>query len=149
VGAVAATPATAAWTRFAQRCLLGVCLLTAGYYLSCLRLTYFREWYWNADSERVFWTLDYYHRVYGADSFATTWKCIAVLNFYRAFYGRDDLPEFTGSPELPPGRQVYVLDLPFNRETLAANHLRVVYRGELSEIGVAIDSRLEPRRACP
>jgi len=149
VGAVAATPATAAWTRLAQRCLLGVCLLTAGYYLSCLRLTYFREWRWNADSDRIYWMLDYYHRVYGADSFATNWKSVATLNFYREFYGRGDLPEFTASPELPPGRQVYVLDFPFEKETLAANHLRVVYVGELSEMAVAIDPRLEPRRACP
>jgi hypothetical protein len=149
VGAVAATPATAVWTRFARRCLLGVCLLTSGYYVSCLRLTYFREWAWNADAERIYWLLDYYHRAYGVDSFATNWKCVAPLNFYRALYGRGDLPEFTALPELPAGRQVYVLDFPFEQKTLAANHLRVVYLGKLSEMAIAIDPRLEPRRACP
>jgi hypothetical protein len=149
VGAVAAVPAAAAWTRFARRCLLVVCLLTSGYYVSCLRLTYFREWAWNADAERIYWLLDYYHRAYGVDSFAINWKCVAPLNFYRALYGRGDLPEFTALPELPAGRQVYVLDFPFEKKTLAANHLRVVYLGKLSEMAVAIDPRLEPRRACP
>jgi hypothetical protein len=143
VGAVAAVPAPAAWARIARRCLLGVCLVTAGYNLSCLRLTYFREWRWNADSERIYWVLDYYHRTYGVDRFATNWKCIAVLNFYRAFHGGDGLPEFAAPPQPPPGRQVYVLDFPFDQETLRANHLRVVYRGELSEMAVAIDPRIE------
>jgi hypothetical protein len=149
VGAVAATPATAVWTRWARRFLLGILLLIAGYDLSCLRLTHFREWRWNADSERVFWVVDYYHRVYGANSIAINWKCIAVLNFYREFYGRNDLPEFAPSPEPPPGRQVYVLDYPFEQQTLKSYNLRVVYRGELSEMAVAIDPRLETRRACP
>jgi hypothetical protein len=147
VGAVAATPATAPWTRFAQRCLLGVCLIFAGYFVSCLRLTYFQAWSWNADSERIYWVLDYYHRVYGADSFATNWKCVSVLNFYRTLYDGDGLPQFTASMEPPPGRQVYVLDFPFEQETLKANHLRVVYLA--NEFAVAVDPRLEPGRASP
>jgi hypothetical protein len=149
VGAVAATPAAAAWTRLAQRCLLGVCLLIAGYYLTCLRLTYFRVWFWNSDSDRIYWVLDYYHRAYGVNSFVTNWKSVAVLNFYREFHGPGDLPEFVATPKYPAGRQVYVLDLPFDQETVAANHLRVVYVGELSQMAVAVDPRLEPRRPCP
>jgi hypothetical protein len=75
---------------------------------------------------------------------------VSALSFYRAFYGRDDLPKFVGWPiSAPPGGQVYVLDLSSEQKALAANHLRVVYLGELSEIVVAIDPRLEPRQACP
>ena len=63
--AAAAIPLPAAWARVSGRAVIAVMVLTAGYSVGCLRLTYFNEWKYDADLKKVYSVLSYYNRTYG------------------------------------------------------------------------------------
>lgn len=125
-----------------SRVLPGVpLLLLAVYFLSCLRVSYFKEWYWNSDAATIYSILaDYNHR-FSIREVGSTWKMNSVLNFYRlTSRGNETFREFGQSPAspYPADRAVYVVDLPFDREFIKADGLQIVYEGPISEIGVAV-----------
>jgi hypothetical protein len=140
IGCLAAIPPSGRLSRISSGVMTAMLIVTSLYFLGCLRLTYFKEWYWNSDSKQVYELLAYYNHRYDIRDIPVTWKCVAVLNTYREVSGRETLEEFSSVPgKYPPGRAVYVLDMPFDQHVVDENHLKVVYHGALSEIGVAVD----------
>ena len=127
-------------SRFCSGFLRVALALTAFYFLGCLRLTYFQEWYWNSDTKQVYDVLAYFNHEYAVREVPVTWKCVSALNAYRAMSGHESLEEFSSVPgKYPRGRDVYVVDLATDQRVIDENRLKVVYRGEVSEIGVAIN----------
>jgi hypothetical protein len=108
------------------------------YFLLCLRLTYFHEWYWDADVKYVYSVLAQYNHNYGVKEVTSNWMYSSALNYYRLASGRETLDEIPGAVELPPGHPIYVLNYVLDEAFLKQQKLRVVYRGPGSEVVVAL-----------
>jgi hypothetical protein len=115
----------------------GVLMLAALYFVGCLRLTYFREWRWNAGVNQAYHVLAYYNHNRGLTSVASSWHYSAALNCYRVMSGRESLAEITGDTPIPTGRELYVLHEGINADFIGQQQLRIVWRGPES-ICVAI-----------
>ncbi len=122
---------------------MGVMLLTAIYFIGCLRLGPFKEWKFDADTKHVYWILDDLQRRCGAATFATNWRYNSILNFYRTAYGNHSLPEFNPSLNtFPAGKDVYVMFFPDTQELMKKEGVQVVYHDDQTDVAVAI-------RGCP
>jgi hypothetical protein len=115
--------------------------VTAVYFVGCLRISHFKEWRWNADTREVYGIVAEYNRRFGITRIQTTWKDASALNCYRAMSDNRTLPSFEGVRRFEPGMQLYILDDPFDRPFADAQGLRIVYRGDLSEISIAVDPK--------
>lgn len=146
-GVIAASPVRRRIGQVGRRGLIAMLVVTGCYFLFCLRLTYFKEWVWDADMKRVYDVLAYYDHAYCADDVEASWLYSSSLNFYRKLSGRERFTEFMGSNVPRPGKQIYVLHGVLDRAFVAAQRLRVVYRGS-SEVVVAIRPGLVPARGC-
>jgi len=62
----------------------GALAIMAAYFLLCMRLTYFKEWYWDADVQRTYSVLSCLNREHQVRHVATTWEYRGPLNFYQA-----------------------------------------------------------------
>jgi hypothetical protein len=123
----------------AGRRALTISLYTLSFYfLLCLRLNHFREWYWDADVKQVYGVLAQYNHKGGVKEVASNWMYSSALNYYRLASGRETLEDITGSIEMPPGRSIYVLNYVSDEAFLKQQKLRVVYRGAASEVVVAV-----------
>jgi hypothetical protein len=120
---------------------------TGIYFVLCLRLTYFKEWKWNADMNSVYRVVSCYNRTYGVKDIVPNWIYVNALNFYRKLSGDETIPEFVSAAKYPPGKEIYVLDQAFDHDFIAEQGLRVVYHGELSRATIAIRPELEARSA--
>ena len=137
---LAVAAARHAWVRAAATATL---TLAAVYFLGCLRLTYFKEWSWNAGTREAYWVAAYYNHTYGVKRVASSWHHSAVLNVYRAMSGgRDTIESVVSSVPPPAGYQLYVLVAGLHQEFIDRQQLRVVYRGA-GDVVVAIDPRVE------
>jgi len=134
--------------RFTRAGLIAVMGFTACYFLFCLRLSYFKEWKWGAEVNQAYPVLSYYNHTYGVENVGTTWMYVAALNFYRTLSRGDSLEEFTSAAPAPPpiGRAAYVLHAVLDREFLEQEGLKVVYRGPLSDVVVAVRPGMLLRR---
>jgi len=140
-GSLAAVPGGSALSRRAVALMLAA---FAGYFLCCLRLTYFREWKWNAEAKETYAVLAWYNHTCGLKEVVTNWRYIAALNFYRAASGREDLaPIEPHRQPYPEGRGAYVLYYPSEEDFIRGHNLKLVWYGRLSETAVAIDPSLE------
>ena len=139
-GAAAAIPGG----RVSRLAIAGMLAVFAGYFVLCLRLTYFREWKWNADTKEIHYVLSYYNRKYGLNRVMTNWRYVAALNFYRDIPGYDTDPEIQSQlPPYPDDRMAYVLYFPSEEAFIKDHRLKIVYYGSLSETAVAIRPELE------
>ena len=127
-----------------RSCGLGVLILTAGCFIGSLRLGYFKEWKWDANTKQVYWILDGLHRRCGITDFVTDWRYNMALNFYREAYGNYSLKEFApaSSGELPTGKTAYAIFSPTSEEFIRQEHLELIYHNHDSATVVAI-------RPCP
>jgi len=107
------------------------------YFLLCMRLNYFREWYWDADMKQVYGVVAYYNHTYGVTDVASYWMYTSALNYYRLASGRETLEEIHGGIPTPPGHRLYVLNSDRERETIERGKLRVLYRAVNSDAVVA------------
>jgi hypothetical protein len=119
------------------------------YFLLCLRLNHFREWYWDADVKQVYAVLAQYNHSAGVKDVASNWMYSSALNYYRLASGRETLEEIPGSIEMPPGRAIYVLNYVFDEAFLKQQKLHVVYRGPASEVVVAVRPDAEEHQRTP
>jgi hypothetical protein len=121
-------------------CGIAVLIAVAVYFLGCLRLSYFKEWRFDADTKQVYWVVDGLRRRCGIDDFGVDWRYSDALNFYRTAYGNSSLGKFTvsGSDSLPTDRSAYVIFYPASEEFIKQQRLQMVYHGERSDAAVAI-----------
>ena len=152
-GAVAAIPLRSRMGRASSAGLAGMLALIACYSLGCLRLTYFKEWWWDADTKNVYAVLAYYNHVYDVTDVSTDWRYIASLNCYRELSGRETIREIGSGPPVPEGFPtgfpVYVLYYPMEQPILEREKLKVVYHGDFTGATVAIRPEVESAPPCP
>jgi hypothetical protein len=147
-GAAAGLPGVSRMAQASRRAATAMLVVLACYFLCCLRLTYFKDWKFDADARAAYFTVAYYSRTYRVTDVSANWRYVAVLNFYRNLYGaRIDEPELVEHYDM--GRRMFVLYGPDDREFIEANGLKVVYRGERSGVVVAIRPEVEAAAPCP
>src|SRR5205085_11439746 len=97
---------------------IGVLVAVGAYYVGCLRLSYFKEWKFDADTKQVYWLISDLHEHCGIANFVTDWRYSNALNFYRAAYRNYKLSEFpfTGAADLPTGQSGYIVYYPTSEE---------------------------------
>jgi hypothetical protein len=143
VGCVAAVPLPSRFGEFFRRLLVTALFCLGILFLMCMRLTYFKEWKYDANVNRVYEVIAYYNRSYGIRDVATEWRYCASLNFYRRMSGRETFNEFIPLTSYPAGKKMYVLYYPNDEGFITAHGLKVVYHGDMSDVVVAIDPELE------
>jgi hypothetical protein len=103
-----------------------------------LRLTYFKEYEWDADVKDVYSVLDKLNREYGVADIAANGFYVSPLNFYRMLGKRAALPEFAPAMgDVPSGKPVYVLR-GYQWDVLRKEHLVVIYRGKSTDVVIAV-----------
>jgi hypothetical protein len=116
-----------------------VILCLAFYFILCLRLSYFKEYQWDADVKDVYSVLAQCNRSYGVTDVGATALYITSLNYYRVLSKRETFPKFElEDPELSPGKSVYVMSGVAWREFIDKEKLAIVYRGKSSDVVVAV-----------
>lgn len=151
-GALAAIAPASRFARYARNGLVALLFTLALYFLLCMRLGYFKDWQWDADVQDVYPVLAYYNHAYCIGDVGSMWYYTAALNFYRVESGRETFHEFTRTPDIPPGKLVYVVHPAIDRDFIRRQNLKIVYRGRGGEIVVAVSPELEkmrPRDSCP
>lgn len=136
--------------------LIGVLGVLAFYYVSCLRANYFWEWRTCAETKDLYYALAYYNHASQVIDVPARPPLGDCLEFYRRASGRETLAEFKEPAirdSFPRGAKAYALYVPQDREFIASQGLKVVYRGRLSNAVIAVqpdltrfDSRPEANR---
>jgi hypothetical protein len=146
-GAAAAIPLDSFQGRITARAMTGVLALIACYSIGCLRLTYFKEWKYDADMQKVYSVLAYYNRTYGLQDVSANWRYVAAINTYRELSGHETLHQIGGAPtevnEYPGGYQAYVVFYPWDWEFIKREGLKLVYHDTFTGNAVAIRPELE------
>ncbi len=120
--------------------LVGLFGCLAVYYLSCMRLTYFREWQYEADVRSVYAHLALLNRTLHIDDVPSSWRYAACLNFYRRLSGKETFRPFESVPadDYPPGKRAYVLYRPFDAQFIQKEGLEVTFQGSQTDVVVAV-----------
>jgi hypothetical protein len=142
-GAVAALPCASKMSANSQRAITALLAAMGCYFILCMRLTWFMEWYWNANSDRLYSVVAYYNRSYGVRSIGTNWRYVAVLNYYRTVSGHETLDPIALERPIPSDRQLYVLFPGDDKDFATRERLKVVYHDPISDAWVAIRPELE------
>src|SRR5579863_4126169 len=143
VGLIAAIPAPSNAGRVCRGMLISMLFVMAAYFVLCLRLTYFREWKYDADVNQGFPVIASYSRTLnsrteGIQKIPSHWLYAPSLNFYSKLTHNEKAVEFSGIAPYPADEQVYVLFYPEDKGFIEKNGLRVVYHGQLSDMVVAV-----------
>jgi len=142
-GALAAMTSRSKLARYFQTATTVLLAAIGCYFILCLRLTWFTEWYWNADSDRLYSVVAYYNRAYGVQSIGTNWRYVAVLNYYRTISGHETLDPVKLEHPIAPDRPLYVLFPEDDRDFAKREGLKIVYHDVVSDAWVAIRPELE------
>ena len=116
--------------------ILGILLLCIGalYFVGSLRLLYFKEWKFDADVKSTFGAL----QSAKVTEVSSDWKYIASLNFYRESSKSHSITLLQIACPYPADKRAYVLWYPEAQEFIQKQSLRIIYRGELSDIVLAV-----------
>jgi hypothetical protein len=148
-GILAAIPIPTRTGEITRRGMTILMLAVGLYFLLCLRLHYFKEWKWDADADKLYSVLASYNHACGLRDIAVDWRYDAALNYYRNASGRETLPEFVRSRELPPGKRAYVLYEPEDHDFLANHSLSIVFRTPYDAV-IALNPQVEDSgNPCP
>lgn len=151
LGILAAAPVPTRAGEISRRGLTILMIILGSYFLLCLRLSYFKEWKWNSDTDKLYSVLASYNHACGLKDVAVSWRYDASLNYYRDASGRETFPKFPHSDTLPAGKRVYVLYEPEDQDFLTSHGLNVVYRAP-SGAAIAFDPAVRPppgESVCP
>jgi hypothetical protein len=157
VGLLAAIPIPTRAGETSRRGLTILMVILGSYFLLCLRMSYFKEWKFDADADKVYSVLAYYNHACGLKDIPVSWRYDGSLNFYRAVSGRENIHEFSPALTLAPpqkyvaGRRAYVVYQPDDLDFIKDHALRVVYQAS-SGAAIAMDPEVQPpagESACP
>jgi hypothetical protein len=138
-GVIGAAPARSVATQWLRRGITAVLICMACYFLLCLRLSYFREYQFNADVKDVYSVLARLNHTYDVADVEATGLYVHSLNYYRVLSTRETFRQFELKvPELSTGRSIYVLSGVLWREFIDKERLMIVYRGNFSDVVVAV-----------
>ena len=139
-GALAAIPPPSRPGRYVRASFIAALVVMAAYFLFCLRLTYFKEWYWDADVQKSYAVLSCLNRTHQVTQVASTWEYRGPLNFYQ-------LAKPTSILEIdekfdPQQTQVYVVDPFHSPEVLEGKDLKIFYRSPTTDLVLAARPQL-------
>ena len=143
-GAAAALPGA----RAVQRGLIAMLMVLAGYFVLCLRLDYFKEWNYIGEAKQAYAVAAYYNHTHCVKNVSANWYYDSALDFYRAFSGHETMSPFTNPHPEAPGKQLYVFNYVFERAMLDSLHLKLVYRGEWTDIAVGVTPEVVNANSC-
>ena len=134
-GVLAVVPPASRLGRNLQRYFLGSLALMAVYFLSCLRLTYFKEWYWDSDVPQAYAVLSCLNRTNQVTRVASTWSYRGPLNFYQIAKptSMDEIDDNFNSAQT----QIYVVDMLHSPEALQGKELKIFYRSPATDLVLA------------
>ena len=81
-GVLATVPPLSKAGRYLRGSFLGSLAFMAIYFLFCLRLTYFKEWYWDADVQKTYAILSCLNREHNVTHVVSSWSYSPSLRFY-------------------------------------------------------------------
>ncbi len=116
------------WLRTAQ---VGALVFAAILSVALMRLDRFEEWDFNADTGRIYSTLQCLRSRHGVSRFAAGWPFFGAMNFYR-YVGGDPLAEVADEAKADAATEVFVLDSDWNPTVVNARSLTVVWRSRES-----------------
>lgn len=138
-GVLAAIPPATRGGQVLRASFVGALTLMAVYFLLCFRLTYFKEWRWDADVQKTYSILTCLNRTQQVTRVTTTWSYRAALNFYQLAQPTS-IQEITDAFD-PQETQVYVIDSLHTPEALR-NDLKVFYRSPVTDLILAAKPQL-------
>lgn len=141
-GVLATSLPSSRFGRYLHASFLGSLVLMAAYFLSCLRLTYFKEWQWDADVQKTYQILSCLNREHQVTRVVSSWSYRGPLNFYQ-FAQPNSIREITEPG--PDQAQVYVKDTVHTGETnplLPVLDPRIVYRSSTTDLVLVVPSAL-------
>jgi hypothetical protein len=138
-GIIAAAPVQSLVSRWLGRAITAAFICMACYFLLCLRLTYFKDYDFDADVKDVYPVLAHLNHTYGLTDVEINGFYVNSLNFYRLLSRKETFPEFTAfSGDPSAGKSIYVLPATYYRPFIDAGKLVVVYRGKSTDLVVAV-----------
>ena len=143
VGMLAAVPIPTRAGDLSRRSLTILMVILGSYFMLCLRVSYFKEWKWDSDTDKLYSVLADYHRACGLKDVAVNWRYNGSLNFYRVASTPEAFPSFLHILEYPAGKRAYVLYGPEDRNFIASHALTVAYQAPSGAV-IALDPAIEP-----
>jgi hypothetical protein len=134
-GVLAAIPSSSSRGRYPRASFIGSLAIMAIYFLFCLRMTYFKEWYWDSDVQKTYAVLACLNRTNQVTRVASTWSYRGPLNFYQLAQ-RTSMEPITDIFD-PQQTQVYVVDLLHSSEVLQGKDLKIFYRSPTTDLVLA------------
>jgi len=139
-GVLATVPPFSPLSRYLRTSFIGSLVFMAVYFLSCLRLTYFKEWYWDADVQKTYAVLSCLNREHQVTHITSTWPYRSALNFYQ-------IAQPTSIEEIdenfdPHQTQVYVVDTFHTPDALNGKDLKMFYRSATTDLVLAASPSL-------
>jgi hypothetical protein len=151
-GIAAGMPAPSVVARWLRRASTAAFVCLACYFLGCLRLSYFREYEWDADLKEVYPVMARLNHAYGVTDTGMSALYVAALNYYRVLSGQETFPAFKFEGMDPPsGRSLYVVNAVTQRHIIDQGKLVVIYRGKFSDVVIAVkpDGPVPPKMIEP
>lgn len=117
-----------------------VLILSVAYFAGCLRLGYFKEWLFDADTKQLYWLVSDLRARCGIKKFSVDWRYSSALDFYRLAYHNTSIPNFEAaySDNIPKDREAYVIYYPTSEDFIKDQQLKVTYTDPETGSSVAI-----------
>ena len=136
---IAAMPATSVLSLWLRRAITAAFVCLACHFLLSLRLTYFKEYEYDADVKDVYIVLEQLKRNYGVTDVAAHGTYLSSLNFYRVASPNDGFPEFTPvMDDNPVSKTINVLEGTYEKGFIERDGLAVIYQGESTGVVIAV-----------
>ena len=136
---IAAMPARSMPARWLRRGITTAFIGLAFHFLLCLRLTYFKEYEYDADVKDVYAVLVQLKQKFGVTDVAAHGTYLSSLNFYRVASGKDSFPEFTPVwHDHPFSKTINVLEGTYEKGFIEREGLVVIYQGESTGVVIAV-----------
>jgi hypothetical protein len=139
-GAMVAIPAPTPPGRYLRAAFVGSLACMAVYFLLCLRLTYFKEWFWDSDVQRTYAVLSCLNREHQVTHVVSTWEYRGPLNFYQ-FAQPTSIQDIDENFD-PAQTQIYVVDMFHTSEVLQGKNLKIFYRSATTDLVLAASPAL-------
>jgi len=146
---IAAAPARSTLSLWLRRGITAAFICLACHFLLCLRLTYFKEYEYDADVKDVYAVLEQLRQTYGVTDVAAHGTYLSSLNFYRLASPKDGFPEFTPvMDDHPASKTINVLEGTYEKGFIERDGLAVIYQGESTGVVIAVrpDGPIPPLR---
>jgi len=134
-GVLVTIPPPSQLGRHVRGCFIGALAIMAAYFLLCLRLMYFKEWFWDSDVQKTYAVLSCLNREHQVTHVASTWEYRGPLNFYQ-LARPNSIQEIDDNFDRRQ-TQVYAVDTFHTPEALQGRDLTIFYRSPTTDLVLA------------